>query len=151
VRDEIVVLLTDAYVMEIETVMNYLSASVNLDGIQGRQVAEMLGAEVMDELDHAGRFAQRIKELGGTVPGSEEFVAGQRSLQPPTSSTDVTAVVRGVIEAEETAIAAYTALAHVADGIDYVTHDLAVSVLADEEGHLRLFEGLLLGLERGRG
>jgi bacterioferritin len=141
--DQIVRRLTDAYLMEIETVMNYLAASTNLDGLRGRQVAELLSADVADELQHAERFAQRIRELGGTVPGSDAFVSQQPSLQPPASSSDVDAVIRGVIDAERAAIAAYSELARLADGNDYVTHDLAVSVLADEEGHRRLFEGLL--------
>lgn len=145
-RDQIVRVLTDAYLMEIETVMNYLAASTNLDGVRGRQVADLLAADVAEELQHAERFAQRIRELGGTVPGSAAFSAQQLSLQPPESSTDLDAVVRGVIDAERAAIRAYSELAHLADGSDYVTHDLAVSVLADEEGHLRLFEGLLLEL-----
>ncbi len=142
-QDQIVRRLTDAYLMEIETVMNYLAASTNLDGLHGRQVADLLAADVAEELQHAERFAQRINELGGTVPGSDAFAAQQQSLQPPASSTDVEAVIRGVIDAERAAIAAYSELAHLADGNDYVTHDLAVSILADEEGHRRLFEGLL--------
>jgi bacterioferritin len=124
-------------------VMNYLAASTNLDGVLGRQVAGLLAADVAEELQHAERFAQRIKDVGGTVPGSDAFVPQQRSLQPPASSSDVEAVIRGVIDAERAAIAAYGELAHFADGSDYVTHDLAVSVLADEESHRRLFEGLL--------
>lgn len=136
-------LLTDAYLMEIETVMNYVAASTNLDGFRGRQVADVLAAEVDDELGHARRFAERIKELGGTVPGSARLAAGQRSLQPPVDSADVDAVIAGVLDAEREAVAAYTELARAADGSDYVTHDLAVEVLADEERHRRMFEGLL--------
>jgi bacterioferritin len=146
-RAEVIELLTDAYLMELETVMNYLAASTNLDGLHGRQVAELLSREVEDELGHARRFAERIKELGGTVPGSEQFAPVQRTLQPPADSTDAEGVIRGVIDAERAAIAAYSELARIADGADYVTHDLAVEVLADEEGHLRLFQGLLRELE----
>jgi bacterioferritin len=142
-RDQIVRRLTDAYLMEIETVMNYLAASTNLDGILGRQVADLLAGDIAEELQHAERLAQRIRERGGAVPGSDAFAAQQTSLQPPASSTDAPAVIRGVIDAERAAIAAYSELARLADGNDYVTHDLAVSVLADEEGHRRLFEGLL--------
>jgi ferritin-like protein len=29
------------------------------------------------------------------------------------------------------------------DGVDWVTQDLAISILADEEAHRRLFEGCL--------
>lgn len=144
-RAEVIELLTDAYLMELETVMNYLAASTNLDGLHGRQVAELLSGEVGDELGHARRLAERIKELGGTVPGSEQFAAEQGTLQPPADSTNVAAVIEGVIDAEGAAITAYSELARIVDGTDYVTHDLAVEVLADEERHQRLFEGMLQG------
>jgi rubrerythrin len=70
------------------------------------------------------------------------------SPPPPISTASRAAGGRAAgrryrIEAEQAAIAAYGELAHLADGSDYVTDDLAVSVLADEEGHRRLFEGLL--------
>jgi bacterioferritin len=136
-------LLTDAYLMEIETVMNYLAAATNLDGLQGRQVALALAADIDEELGHARRLAERINQLGGVVPGSGQFPPGQRSLQPPPDSGDVEAVIAGVLDAERAAIATYDLLARAADGIDYVTHDLAVDALADEEGHRRLFEGFL--------
>ena len=106
-RDEIVALLTRAYWMEIETVMSYLAASVNLDGVRAMEIKESLAAEVEDELGHARQFADRIKELYGIVPGSEGFRAEQSFLQPPEHQTDVVHVIRGVIKAETGAIEHY--------------------------------------------
>jgi bacterioferritin len=42
--------------------------------------------------------------VNGRVPGSFEFKASQKSLQPPSDTTDVVSVIRGVIEAEQGAI-----------------------------------------------
>ena len=61
-----------------------------------------------EELGHAQRFAQRIKELYGVVPGSEEFGAEQSYLQPPEHQTDVVHVIKGVIAAETGAIEHYS-------------------------------------------
>ncbi|MGZ8621318.1 MAG: ferritin-like domain-containing protein [Solirubrobacterales bacterium] len=142
-RDEIVGLLTKAYWMEIETVMSYIANSVNPDGVRAQEIKESLAQDVTEELGHAKQFAERIKELYGVVPGSEEFTAEQAYLQPPEHQTDVVDIVRGVIEAETGAIEHYTRIIEVTDGVDHVTQDMVIAILADEQGHRRLFEGFL--------
>jgi bacterioferritin len=142
-RDHVVELLTKAYWMEIETVMSYLSASVNLDGVRAQEIRESLANEVEDELGHARQFADRIKELYGVVPGSEGFRPEQSYLQPPEHQTDVVHVIRGVIKAETGAIEHYTKVVEETDGVDPVTQDMVISILRDEQGHRRLFEGFL--------
>jgi bacterioferritin len=142
-REELLDLLTQAYWMEIETVMSYLAGSTNLDGVSAQEVKESLEQDVEEELGHARQFAARIKELYGTVPGSLEFRAEQDYLQPPAEPTDVLHVIRGVIEAENGAIAHYNRIIEAADDVDWVTQDLVIAILHDEEGHRRLFEGFL--------
>ena len=99
-REEIVELLKKAYWMEIETVMSYIANSVNPDGVRAQEIIESLKEDITEELGHAQQFADRIKELYGVVPGSEEFAAEQSYLQPPEHQTDIVHVIRGVIEAE---------------------------------------------------
>jgi bacterioferritin len=142
-RAELLALLTKAYWMEIETVMSYIANSVNLEGVRAQEIRESLDEDIEEELAHARWFAARINELHGVVPGSMEFAAEQLYLQPPAEATDVVHVIEGVIEAESGAIAHYNRLIEAADGIDWVTQDLAVQVLHDEESHRRLFEGFL--------
>ncbi len=142
-REGIVALLTKAYWMEIETVMSYLAASTNLDGVRAQEIRESLATDVEEELGHAKQFAARIKELYGVVPGSEEFSAEQSFLQPPEHQTDVVAVIRGVIEAESGAIEHYTRVIEETEGVDPVTQDMVIAILRDEQGHRRLFEGFL--------
>jgi len=145
-RTEIVELLTRAYWMEMETVMSYVANAANLDGIRAEEVAESLAADVTEELGHARQFADRIKELYGTPPGSLDFTAEQANLQPG-DPTDVVSVIRGVIEAEAGAIAHYTRLIEACDGIDWVTQDMVIDILRDEEGHMRSFERYLREFE----
>ena len=146
-RENIVGLLTKAYWMEIETVMSYIAGSTNPDGIRAQEIIESLAADVQEELGHAQQFAERIKELYGVVPGSMDFSAEQTYLQPPEHQTDITHVVRGVIEAETGAIEHYNHIIEVTDGIDPVTQDMVIAILRDEEKHRRLFEGFLRELE----
>jgi bacterioferritin len=142
-RDEIVELLKKAYWMEVETVMSYIANSVNPDGVRAQEVKESLEKDIQEELGHATLFAQRIKELYGVVPGSEDFSAEQSYLQPPGDQVDIVHVIRGVIEAERGAIEHYSHVVEVTDEIDPVTNDMVIDILHDEQGHLRLFEGFL--------
>jgi bacterioferritin len=142
-RDHVVELLTKSYWMEIETVMSYLAASTNLDGVRAQEIKESLAEDIEEELGHARQFAARIKELYGVVPGSEDFAAEQSYLQPPEHQTDTVHVIRGVIKAETGAIEHYTRVVEETDGVDPVTQDMVIAILRDEQAHRRLFEGFL--------
>ena len=142
-REQIVELLQKAYWMEIETVMSYLAGSVNPDGVRAQEIKESLEEDIEEELGHAKQFASRIKELYGVVPGSLEFTAGQSFLQPAAEQTDIVHLIRGVIEAETGAIEHYNRIIEATDGVDWVTQDMVIDILHDEEGHRRLFEGFL--------
>ena len=142
-RKEILELLEKAYWMEIESVMSYIANSTNPDGVRAQEIREALEEDIQEELGYAQRFAQRIKELYGVVPGSLDFQAEQSYLQPPDRQTDIVHVIRGVIEAETGAIAHYNRIIEATDGVDWVTQDMVIDILRDEEGHRRLFEGFL--------
>lgn len=146
-REELIELLKQAYWMEMETVMSYIANSVNPDGLRAQEVIEALEEDIHEELGHAQQFAKRIKELWGVVPGSLEFKASQEFLQPPTVQTDIVHVIRGVIEAEKGAINHYSRIIEFCEELDYVTQDMVIAILGDEEAHLRLFEGFLRELE----
>jgi bacterioferritin len=142
-REQILAGLCKAYNMELETVINYLANSLHMDGVRADFVKQALAADIQGELTHARQLGNRIKQLGGTVPGSLQLKMSQTSLQPQADTTDVVDVIRGVLEAEEEAINQYRSLIRLTDGEDYVTQDLAITILADEEGHRQQFQGYL--------
>jgi bacterioferritin len=142
-REEIIELLKTAYFMELETVMSYVTNSINPDGVRAQEIKESLEEDIQEELGHAQQFAERIKELYGVVPGSMEFKATQPYLQPPEEQTDIVHVIKGVIEAETGAIEHYTRVVEETDEVDLVTQDMVIAILRDEQGHRRLFEGFL--------
>jgi bacterioferritin len=135
--------LLASYNAEVETVLNYISNSVNLEGIRATHVKESLDADIAEELGHARRLAKRIHTLGGLVPGSQELDWSQKGLQSRSDTTDVAGVIKAVIAAEEDAIAGYEAIIKEAEGKDYVTQDLAVELLGEEQEHRREFLGFL--------
>lgn len=146
---EIIRELQISYNMEIETVINYLANSEHLDGVRAAEIKKSLAAEIQEELTHALQLAKRIKTLGGTVPGSMELKMDQAVMQPPKDPTDVISVIRGVIAAEDAAIAQYNKIIRLCDGVDYVTQDLAITLLGDEEEHRRLYRGYLTEYTKG--
>jgi bacterioferritin len=142
-KDKIIEGLRKSYQMEVETVLNYLANSLHLEGVRAEAIKQALAADIQEELGHAQQLGNRIKQLGGTVPGSLHLKFEQKSLQPPADSTDVVGVIRGVLAAEDEAIMQYRALSKVTDGEDYVTQDLAIQLLGQEEAHRQQFEGYL--------
>src|SRR5919204_5840812 len=142
-KEQIIASLRKAYNMELETVTNYLANSLHIEGVRADAIKQALAADIQGELGHAQQLGNRIKQLGGSIPGSQELEMTQKSLQPPADTTDVVYVIKGVLQAEEEAIQHYRALIKLTDGEDYVTQDLAITILADEEGHRQQFEGYL--------
>ena len=142
-NEKILRLLIAAYAMELETVQNYIAAAVNPDGVRSDVIKKAIAADVPTELMHAQQLAARIKTIDGVVPGSLALAKNQKSLQPPKDSTDLVSVIRGVIEAEEAAIAHYNKLIKACDGVDYVTQDMVIGILGGEEDHRREFIGFL--------
>ncbi len=146
-RDEVIALLTDAYSMELETVLNYLANSTNLDGVRAEEIKKSLAADIVEELGHAQVLGKRIKQLGGVVPGSASVKLGAQ-IQPPEDTTDVVGVIKAVIAAESHAVGHYRKVIQATEGDDYITQDLCVRLMADEEEHLVLFLGFLKEYEK---
>src|SRR5436305_9689104 len=142
-KEPIIAALQKAYNMELETVTNYLANSIHLDGVRAEAIKKALTADIAGELLHATQLGHRLKQLGASVPGSLALEMTQKSLQPPAETTDVVAVIKGVLAAEEDAIVHYRAIIKLGDGDDYVAQDLAIKLLSDEEGHRQEFEGYL--------
>lgn len=141
-ESKVIELLRKSYGDELETVMNYQTNAIVLDGVRAEEIKESLQQDIQEELNHSQQLGNRLKQLGARPPSSADFTASQDSLQPPEDSTDVLSVIRGVLEAETDAIETYRSLIEAAEAAnDPVTEDLAVTLLADEEAHRTEFRG----------
>ncbi|NCG13352.1 MAG: rubrerythrin [Planctomycetia bacterium] len=145
-NEELIEELTKSYWMEIETTISYIAASTNLVGVQAEPIKQSLAADVLEEIQHAQILAKRIHIIGGVIPGSMSFSAGQLTMQPTEESTDVVSVIKGVIDTEVAAINQYKKIITLCED-DPVTEDICVTLLADEEEHLRSFQGYLYEFE----
>jgi bacterioferritin len=142
-KTQILTALRKAYMMEVETLVNYLANSLHLEGVRAEAIKKALEADIQEEMGHAQMLGNRIKQLGGTVPGSLNLEFSQKQSQPPADPTDVVDVIKGVLEDENAAINHYQSIIKLTDGEDYVTQDLAITILGDEEAHRQQFEGYL--------
>lgn len=140
----VVEFLTRAYWMKIETVMNYLAASISqLGGHAALAVRTALTEGVEDEVAHARALGRRIQELHGVVPGASGVGGDDDYPQPFESQTDVEGMVEAVIATEKSAIRHYMRIMRATNRVDQVTNDLVLEILRDEQRHLRRFEGYL--------
>jgi bacterioferritin len=140
---EIIAELKRSYAIELETIQNYLANSIGLEGADAEVIRESLEEQIPLKLKHARRLAKRINVLGGRLPGSLELPRDQKLLQPPSDNADVTAVIRGVISANEACIGQYQKIINLTEGHDYVTQDMVIDLLSDEREHRRLFLSFL--------
>jgi len=125
--------LKKSYAMELESVQNYLANSIHLEGPAADRVKKMLENAVSSELQHARRLARRIKILGDRVPGSLELPRDQNYLQPPIDNRDSVTVIRGALTATDAAIAHHQAIIQITEDLDFVTQDLLIELLAEEQ------------------
>ncbi len=77
-REQIIEMLKKAYWMEIETVMSYITNSINPDGVRAQEIVESLQQDIQEELGHAQQFAaahqgalRRRARLAGVHGGAE--------------------------------------------------------------------------------
>jgi bacterioferritin len=125
--------LKKSYAIALESVQNYLANSIHLEGPAADRVKKMLENAVASELQHARRLARRIKILGDRVPGSLELPRDQNYLQPPIDNRDSVTVIRGALTATDAAIAHHQAIIQITEDLDFVTQDLLIELLAEEQ------------------
>ena len=125
--------LKKSYAMELESVQNYLANSIHLEGPPADKVKKVLENAAFSELQHARRLARRIKILGDRVPGSLELPRDQNYLQPPIDNRDSVTVIRGALTATDAAIAQYQAMIQITEDLDFVTQDLLIELLTEEQ------------------
>ena len=136
--------LCKAYALAVEAVANYLACSVNLDGVRAEEVKRSLDRQLSEELTHARRLADRIKQLGGRVPGASQLNLTRSTLDQSARPGDVEAVLDGVLSDLRSSIRHYQQLILQVAGYDYVTQELCIRILADKEVHRAQYEGFLL-------
>lgn len=137
-REDLKKMLNDAIARELAVSVQYMWQHVQAVGISG-QVARPIFKEIaITEMKHAEEIAERLNMLGG-IPTTKPT---------PITVGDTTKKMLALdVAAEKEAIRFYRKIIAVAaKQEDYVTKRMFEKILADEEGHLNDFEGMLEGM-----
>lgn len=131
-------MLNDAIAREIAVSVQYMWQHVQAVGIAGEVARPIFKNIAVTEMKHAEEIAERLNQLGG-IP----------TTKPATITVgDTTKKMLSLnVAAEKDAIRFYRKIVALAGKEeDYVTRRLFERILADEEGHLADFEGMLDGM-----
>ena len=141
-REEIIELLKTAYSMELETVMNYLANSINLDGVRAEEIKK--SACRRRRGGDATRPATGAAHQTVGRPGPRFGVGPNRQSTSTVGKDDRRGGRhRSGDRSGGSRVRHYNKIIKATDGEDYVTQDLCIRLLADEEEHLVLFRGFL--------
>src|SRR5688500_3807139 len=131
--DQVIQNLNETLKNELTAVYQYWLHYRMLDNWGVRRLAEFERHESIDEMKHADRFAERILFLEG-LPNFQ--MLGRLRI-----GETVEEILKADLEAEYEAAKMYREAAEYCDSVrDYVSRDLFVEVLRDEEGHIDFLE-----------
>lgn len=107
-----------------------------VEGPMRAEVEAELMEHAAEELAHADRVAKRIIELNGTpLLDPQEWAKVARCKYEAPTDPYVEAILAQNIRGERCAIQRYQEIAAYTDGKDYVTHAIAIQILAEEVEH----------------
>ena len=120
---------------EIQVSVQYMWQHVSWKGLAGFAVKDELKAIAIVEMKHAEAIAERLVTLGGVPTTKPEPIFVGKSLRE---------MLKQDSKDEQGAIKLYREIIAEADKAgDITTRKMFESILADEEGHLDTFQGLL--------
>ncbi|GAB4369925.1 MAG: ferritin-like domain-containing protein [Deltaproteobacteria bacterium] len=137
-KEDLKQMLNDAIAREIAVSVQYMWQHVQAVGISGEVAKPIFKKIAITEMKHAEEIAERLNMLGG-VPTTKPV--------PITVGDSTKKMLSLNVAAEKDAIEFYRKIIAAAmKQEDYVTKRMFEGILADEEGHLNDFEGMLEGM-----
>jgi bacterioferritin len=134
-KDKVIAALNEARGMELLAISQYMNQHYGLDDSDFGELAAQVKLIAIDEMQHAERFAERVKELGGepTAELAGKVKRGQK----------VQEVFAFDVGEEEGAIEAYNGFLKVCmDNGDSISARLLEEIINEEQEHLNYFDGV---------
>lgn len=134
-KNEVIQVLNKARAMELQAIHQYMNQHYNLDDMDYGEFAKNIKLIAIDEMRHAEKFAERIKELGGepVTKMSGDVISGQKveDIFPLDS------------KAEEDAIDAYNDFLLICrENGDSTTMKIFEEIIDEEQQHLNWFDNI---------
>lgn len=144
--NELVKLLVSNAAAELTTFYYYTILRVNLTGIEGEGLKEITEDARIEDRNHFEALVPRIYELGGKLPDDMKAFHDLSACPPallPKDPSDIKAIVKVLLKAEQCAVQGYTHVCNITAGKDHRTYDLALAILNEEIEHEAWFAEFL--------
>lgn len=143
--DQLVELLVQSAERELATFYYYTLLCVCLDELEGGGIRDILEAARIKDRKHFEALAERIYELGGSLPSSIKELVDIPVCSSALSGEpqNVQKVLHMLIEAERCAVRGYTRICNLTAGRDQGTYLLALKILNEELEHKAWFSQFL--------
>lgn len=147
-RDKIVDMLKQAFCEECLMWYQYWIVEKFLQGKERSNVEKTFLKNAYDELeDHAVKILQRLSELDADLslidnPKSWLVLSKCKYFEPKAPYNTLSVIIDGIL-AEECAVDHYNNLAAFTQHIDPTTYEMALSIVKDEQEHLRELKDFL--------
>src|SRR3989339_1032851 len=144
--DELVALLIKNAAAELSPYYYYTILRINLIGPQGEGIKEIAETARIEDRNHFEALVPRIYELGGKLPDDMKKFHDCSACPPanlPKDPTDVKAILKILLKAEQCAVRGYTHICNITFGKDHRTYDLALAILHEEIEHEAWFAEFL--------
>jgi len=149
-RHQAVSVLNEALATEIVCVLRYQFHYFMATGIHSKAIADEFREHAEEEQEHAGRIAERIKQLGGKPEMNPSSVA-KASHTEYKEGVSLADMIREDLIAERIVIEIYRELARYFGQKDPVSRLMMEEILAKEEEHADELADLLFAVEPGSG
>jgi bacterioferritin len=143
--DRVLDTLQQALATEVVCTLRYRQHHYAARGMNAEPVAAEFLEHSQEELDHAGRIAARINQLGGTPDFNPSTLLDRSHSEYAEAGTLHDMVVENLV-AERIAVAAYTSIVEWLGSGDPTTRRMFEEILAMEEEHAEDLVSLLDGL-----
>ncbi len=144
--DDLLELLIKNAAAELTTFYYYTILRANLIGLEGEGVKEIAETARIEDRNHFEALVPRIYELGGALPRDMKAFHDISACPPaylPKDSTNVTEILKVLVEAERCAVRGYTQICAMTAGKDHRTYNLAQAILNEEIEHESWFSEFL--------
>jgi Protein distantly related to bacterial ferritins len=149
--DKLIEMLNAALAEEWLAYYQYWIGAQLVEGPMRSEVEAELMEHATEELGHADMVAKRIIELNGTpLLNPSEWVGVARCKYEAPTDPYVEEILKQNIRGEQCAIQRYQDIAAYTDGKDYVTHAMAIQILADEVEHEKDLDDFIVDLHAMR-
>jgi bacterioferritin len=145
-RDQVVGVLNEALATEIICVLRYQFHYFMATGIHSQAIAEEFREHADEEQEHAGRIAERIKQLGGK-PEMNPIAVAKASHTEYKEGTSLADMIREDLIAERIVIETYREIVRFFGQKDPVSRLMMEGILAKEEEHADELADLLFAVE----